>query len=45
MRRLVDYRFQWVLPGHGMPLHLSEDRMRAALRDCIAWMDGKRRVA
>ncbi|MBX9581471.1 MAG: MBL fold metallo-hydrolase [Gemmataceae bacterium] len=29
MRRLADYRFEWVLPGHGQRVHLPADEMRA----------------
>ena len=29
MRRLGDYRFEWVLPGHGQRVHLPADEMRA----------------
>jgi glyoxylase-like metal-dependent hydrolase (beta-lactamase superfamily II) len=29
LRRLLDFRFEWVLPGHGRSLHLPADRMRA----------------
>jgi glyoxylase-like metal-dependent hydrolase (beta-lactamase superfamily II)/ferredoxin len=32
MERLADYRFDWVLPGHGQRVHLPEDEMRAQLR-------------
>jgi len=28
MRRLADYRFEWVLPGHGQKVHLPADEMR-----------------
>jgi glyoxylase-like metal-dependent hydrolase (beta-lactamase superfamily II)/ferredoxin len=28
VRRLADYRFEWVLPGHGQKVHLPADRMR-----------------
>jgi hypothetical protein len=31
MERLRDYRFEWVLPGHGVRLHLPAERMRAEL--------------
>ncbi|HEY0140057.1 MAG TPA: MBL fold metallo-hydrolase [Thermoanaerobaculia bacterium] len=40
MERLLDYEFEWVLPGHGRPVHLAPDAMRASLRQCIAWMRG-----
>ena len=38
MARLLDYRFEWVLPGHGRPVHLDADRMHAELERCVAWM-------
>lgn len=38
MERLLDYRFEWVLPGHGRPIHLPADAMHASLERCIAWM-------
>jgi glyoxylase-like metal-dependent hydrolase (beta-lactamase superfamily II)/ferredoxin len=38
MERLLDYRFEWVLPGHGRPIRLTAQEMRASLERCIAWM-------
>jgi glyoxylase-like metal-dependent hydrolase (beta-lactamase superfamily II)/ferredoxin len=38
MERLLDYRFEHVLPGHGRPIHLPADEMRRSLERCIAWM-------
>jgi|SRR6185295_10740315 len=38
MRRLLDYRFEWVLPGHGRRAHLPADAMQQKLRDCVEWM-------
>jgi len=38
MRKLLDYRFEWVLPGHGRRAHLPADQMRKKLKDCIDWM-------
>ena len=38
MERLLDYRFEWVLPGHGRPAHLPAQRMHAELERCVAWM-------
>jgi glyoxylase-like metal-dependent hydrolase (beta-lactamase superfamily II)/ferredoxin len=35
LRRLLDYRFEWVLPGHGRSLHLPAPRMRAALEALV----------
>jgi glyoxylase-like metal-dependent hydrolase (beta-lactamase superfamily II)/ferredoxin len=42
MKRLLDYRFEWVLPGHGRRAHLPADAMRRSLNDCIAWMEKTR---
>ncbi|MDP9192588.1 MAG: MBL fold metallo-hydrolase [Acidobacteriota bacterium] len=41
MERLLDYRFEWVLPGHGRPVHLPAGAMRMSLEKCIAWMKTK----
>ena len=41
MKRLLDYRFEWVLPGHGRRAHIAADRMRESLVDCIRWMESK----
>jgi glyoxylase-like metal-dependent hydrolase (beta-lactamase superfamily II)/ferredoxin len=38
MERLLDYRFEWVLPGHGRPIHLDADRMHDELAYCVDWM-------
>jgi glyoxylase-like metal-dependent hydrolase (beta-lactamase superfamily II)/ferredoxin len=38
MRRLLDYDFEWVLPGHGRIHHDSAAHMRAQLERCIEWM-------
>jgi glyoxylase-like metal-dependent hydrolase (beta-lactamase superfamily II)/ferredoxin len=39
MERLLDYSFQWVLPGHGNA-HRAEspEAMRKALERCLSWM-------
>jgi glyoxylase-like metal-dependent hydrolase (beta-lactamase superfamily II)/ferredoxin len=31
MRQLADFRFEWVLPGHGQKVHLPADVMRAQI--------------
>lgn len=41
MRRLLDYRFEWVLPGHGRRAHMSPDAMHGSLLDCVQWMESK----
>ncbi len=42
MERLLDYRFEWVLPGHGRIHHDSRAGMREHLRGCVEWMKGQR---
>jgi glyoxylase-like metal-dependent hydrolase (beta-lactamase superfamily II) len=45
MTRLLDYQFEWVLPGHGRPVSLPAAEMRESLQRCIEWMEkekGKR---
>jgi glyoxylase-like metal-dependent hydrolase (beta-lactamase superfamily II)/ferredoxin len=39
LRKLLDYRFEWVLPGHGRSLHLPAGSMRTEL----AALDGRLR--
>lgn len=41
MNRLLDYRFEWVLPGHGRRSHQPADVMHQSLLDCVAWMKTK----
>jgi glyoxylase-like metal-dependent hydrolase (beta-lactamase superfamily II)/ferredoxin len=41
MKRLLDYEFEWVLPGHGRPVQLAAPAMRESLRQCIAWMESR----
>lgn len=38
MEKLLDYEFEWVLPGHGRIHHDSVVNMRSSLEQCIAWM-------
>lgn len=38
MQRLLDYSFEWVLPGHGRWLQLPAHRMQAALRELVSRM-------
>jgi glyoxylase-like metal-dependent hydrolase (beta-lactamase superfamily II)/ferredoxin len=43
MARLLDHRFEWVLPGHGRIHHAPAEVMRAQLVECVEWMhDGER---
>lgn len=41
MRRLLDFRFEWVLPGHGRPVHLPADDMHHHLERCVDWMKSR----
>lgn len=38
MKRLADYHFEWVLPGHGRKVNLPRAEMRASLERCVEWM-------
>jgi glyoxylase-like metal-dependent hydrolase (beta-lactamase superfamily II)/ferredoxin len=38
-RKLVNYRFEWLLPGHGRRFHADADRTRRELEKCLAWME------
>lgn len=35
MERLAEFRFEWVLPGHGAPGHLPADAMAAQMSDLL----------
>ena len=41
MQALRDFRFEWVLPGHGRSVHLPAAEMRASLEYCIEWMKAR----
>jgi|SRR5262249_37644044 len=36
IRKLMDYSFEWVLPGHGRRAHAPRDEMHRHLEGCIA---------
>ncbi|MBA3239840.1 MAG: MBL fold metallo-hydrolase, partial [Acidobacteria bacterium] len=38
MQRLLDYSFEWVLPGHGRIHSDTAAAMREHLRGCVEWM-------
>jgi glyoxylase-like metal-dependent hydrolase (beta-lactamase superfamily II)/ferredoxin len=38
MEKLLDYDFEWVLPGHGRIHHASRESMKSHLEGCIDWM-------
>jgi len=38
MHKLVNYSFEWVLPGHGRRYHAEAKTMHQQLQQCITWM-------
>ena len=42
MERLVGYRFEWVLPGHGRIHHAPAAEMHEHLERCLQWMKTQR---
>ena len=38
MRKLANYSFEWVLPGHGRRYHADAETMRQQMQQCVAWM-------
>jgi len=38
MEKLLSYKFEWVLPGHGDMHHDSAENMHHHLERCISWM-------
>jgi glyoxylase-like metal-dependent hydrolase (beta-lactamase superfamily II)/ferredoxin len=42
MRRLADFRFEWVLPGHGERVHLPADDMRAQMLALVERMQKRK---
>jgi len=39
MRKLLDYSFEWVLPGHGRRYYADRATMQTQMKQCIAWME------
>ncbi|HSK74289.1 MAG TPA: MBL fold metallo-hydrolase [Pyrinomonadaceae bacterium] len=40
MERLLDYEFEWVLPGHGRIAQRPKQEMKKHLIECVEWMKG-----
>lgn len=38
MKRCLGLSFEWVLPGHGNPMHAPAVEMRRRLEKCVEWM-------
>jgi glyoxylase-like metal-dependent hydrolase (beta-lactamase superfamily II) len=41
LAKVADYRFEWLLPGHGWPAHLAAEQMNARLRALVIRMRGR----
>lgn len=41
MRRLAEYSFTWVLPGHGRRYHADRETMQQQMQRCLEWMSGQ----
>jgi hypothetical protein len=39
MEKLLSYKFEWVLPGHGDMHHADAGTMHAHLERCVSWMN------
>ncbi|MDH5680449.1 MAG: MBL fold metallo-hydrolase [Spirochaetota bacterium] len=40
MESLLNYSFEWILPGHGTRYHTDKSTMRKDLITCLKWMPG-----
>lgn len=40
MARLLNYSFEWVLPGHGQRVHLPQKELHIHLETLVQWMEG-----
>ncbi|CUR31164.1 conserved hypothetical protein [Planktothrix tepida PCC 9214] len=38
-QKLLNYSFEWVLPGHGRRYHADASTMQQQLKICISWME------
>ena len=36
--KLLNYEFEWVLPGHGRRFHASKELMKIEIKKCLEWM-------
>ena len=41
MAKLLNFRFEWILPGHGQRVHLPPDKMHRELVDLVRRMEGE----
>jgi glyoxylase-like metal-dependent hydrolase (beta-lactamase superfamily II) len=42
MKRLLEYGFEFILPGHGAPCRFPHAEMKERMRECVAWMESRR---
>ena len=42
MRQLLNYSFEWVLPGHGRRYHADTATMHQQMQQCVTWMESVR---
>ena len=40
-RKLAEYSFEWVLPGHGRRYHADRETMEQQMQVCLAWMEAQ----
>jgi glyoxylase-like metal-dependent hydrolase (beta-lactamase superfamily II) len=43
MRQLLNYSFEWVLPGHGRRYHAEAVKMPDKMQQCVDWMESTKR--
>lgn len=41
MHKLIDYAFEWVLPGHGRRYHADTETMKDQMQKCLAWIESQ----
>ena len=38
MEKLINYSFEWVLPGHGRRYHADRETMAREMEKCLNWI-------
>ncbi len=38
MKKLSQYEFEWILPGHGRRLHTTKKKMKEEMKKCLEWI-------
>lgn len=39
MKKIAEYSFEWILPGHSLRCHFPKDEMAEKIQMCIDWME------